>query len=400
MAGNAADSPSPAKIVVYYSDSPYTTFQGPVEIASGVLSGDDISVVTAMPGNKIGVLWSNQNTKRFGFRVHNDGDAPTIWSADELPASQSAIDNVGTGMADDHLNVKVATDGTLYAAVKTGYDTAGYPKMALLVRRPNGTWDNLYGIDEAGTRANIELDEARGVLTFVYTQSEGFNPIVYRQSNLNPISFGTKKTLRTESFNDVSSTKQNYNGELVIIYASGSYVGGQICTGAPTSGADLAITKSDNITFVRPGDTLTYTIQVTNNGPQAVTAATVTDTLPSTLKTVTWTCVGANAGTCTASGSGNINDSVNLPLNASVTYTISATVDLGERGSLTNTATVTAPAGITDPITSNNTSTDIDTIIADGTSCGSDATLVGCWQMEEGSGLRSWMVQALPMTPM
>ena len=151
------DSPSPAKIVVYYSDSPYTTFQGPVEIASGVIGGDDISVITAMPGNKIGILWSNQNTKRFGFRVHNDGDAPTIWSADELPASQSAVDGVGTGMADDHLNVKVATDGTLYAGVKTGYDTAGYPKMSLLVRRPNGIWDNLYGIDGGGRAATLNL---------------------------------------------------------------------------------------------------------------------------------------------------------------------------------------------------------------------------------------------------
>ena len=35
----------------------------------------------------------------------------------------------------------VAADGTLYAAVKTSYDSSGYPKIALLVRRPNGVWD-------------------------------------------------------------------------------------------------------------------------------------------------------------------------------------------------------------------------------------------------------------------
>ena len=55
-------------------------------------------------------------------------------------------------MADDHLNVAVAVDGTLYAAVKTSYDTAGQTKIALLVRRPSGVWDNLYEIDQAGTR--------------------------------------------------------------------------------------------------------------------------------------------------------------------------------------------------------------------------------------------------------
>ena len=48
------------------------------------------------------------------------------------------MNGVGTGMADDHMNVAVASDGTLYAAVKARYDTGGYPRMALLVRRPVG----------------------------------------------------------------------------------------------------------------------------------------------------------------------------------------------------------------------------------------------------------------------
>ena len=75
-----------------------------------------------------------------------------------MPASASAL-NVGLGMADDHLNVAVASDGTLYAAVKTSYDTAGYPKIALLVRRPNGTWDPLYEVDQSGTRGIVLLNE-------------------------------------------------------------------------------------------------------------------------------------------------------------------------------------------------------------------------------------------------
>ena len=118
----------------------------------------------------------------------------------------------------------------------------------------------------------------------------------------------------------------------------------------------------------------------------AVTGAAVADTFPAALTAVTWTCSGTNGGTCTASGSGNLNDLATLPLNGSVTYTVSATVDLGARGTVVNTATVTPPAGVIDPITSNNTATDTDTIVADGTSCGSDPNLVGCWQMEEGSG--------------
>ena len=63
------------QIVVYYSDAPYSSWSGPVTLATGI-NADDIAVVTAMPGGKIGVLWSNQNTQRFGFRTHVDGTDP------------------------------------------------------------------------------------------------------------------------------------------------------------------------------------------------------------------------------------------------------------------------------------------------------------------------------------
>lgn len=378
------DSPSPAKIVVYYSDAPYTSFQGPVEIASGVTVIDDISVITAMPGNKMGILWSNQNTKRFGFRVHTDGADPTTWSADELPASQSAIDNVGTGMADDHLNVAVAADGTLYAAVKTGYDTAGYPKMALLVRRPNGTWDNLYAIDEVGTRPLILLDEVHGHLTMIHTQSEGFTNIVYRQSITDPISFGTKTTLRSGLFNDVSSMKANYTDAFVVIYASSTQVEGQLCAPTSANSANLYITKTDNRAAVRPNDAVTYTITAGNTGPQPVTGATISDTLPAALTNATWTCSASGIGaSCAASGNGSINELVNLPMGATVNFTVNATLNPGASGTLDNSASITPPGGITDPITSDNSATDSDVIV---TPCAADPTLVGCWQMEENGG--------------
>ncbi len=84
-------------------------------------------------------------------------------------------------------------------------------------------------------------------------------------------------------------------------------------------------------------------------------------TFPAAL-TATWTCVGAGGGTCTASGSGNINDAVNLPVGGSVTYTVTATISAAATGSLSNTATVTPPAGVTDPSPANNSATDTDTL--------------------------------------
>jgi uncharacterized repeat protein (TIGR01451 family)/fimbrial isopeptide formation D2 family protein len=112
---------------------------------------------------------------------------------------------------------------------------------------------------------------------------------------------------------------------------------------------------------VPAGGSVTYTIAASNAGPSNATGATVADTFPASL-TCTWTCVGAGGGTCTAAGSGNINDTVNLPVSGSVTYTASCTVSASATGTLANTATVTAPAGVTDPVPGNNSATDSDTL--------------------------------------
>ncbi len=127
--------------------------------------------------------------------------------------------------------------------------------------------------------------------------------------------------------------------------------------------ADLSITKTDGVTTATPGGSVTYTITASNAGPSNATGATVTDTFPASL-TCTWTCVGAGGGTCTAAGSGNINDTVNLPSGGSVTYTASCTISASATGTLSNTATVAAPGGVTDPTPGNNSATDTDTLAA------------------------------------
>ena len=130
-----------------------------------------------------------------------------------------------------------------------------------------------------------------------------------------------------------------------------------------TATADLSITKTDGVTTATPGASVTYTIAASNAGPSNATGATVADTFPASL-TCTWTCAGAGGGTCTASGSGNINNTVNLPSGGSVTYTAVCTISGLATGTLSNTATVTAPAGVTDPTPGNNSATDTDTLSA------------------------------------
>ena len=127
--------------------------------------------------------------------------------------------------------------------------------------------------------------------------------------------------------------------------------------------ADLAITKTDGVTTATPGGSVTYTITATNAGPSSVTGATVVDTLPAAL-TGSWICSGAGGGTCAMSGTGNITDTVNLPAGGSVTYTVNATINAAATGPLSNTATITAPAGANDPTPGNNSATDTDTLVA------------------------------------
>src|SRR5207247_6015761 len=64
----------------------------------------------------------------------------------------------------------------------------------------------------------------------------------------------------------------------------------------------------------------------------------------------------------TASGTGNINDTVTLPIGSTITYTATGTLSPFATGTLSDTVAVTAPAGVSDPNLTNNSATDTDTI--------------------------------------
>lgn len=215
-----------SSILVRYSDAPYSNWSAAIPIASGI-TNEDICAIAYLPG-KIGVCWTNQNAKRFGFKTHIDGNDPTTWSADEVPASQSAL-NVNNGMADNYLNMVAGSDGTLYCAVKTGYDKNGLPAMALLVRRPNNTWDNLYPVTSSkeGNRPVVILNEATAKVKVMYsTHLDNSNntrsgDILYRESSTASISFGAPITLFAgKGINQceyTSTTHQTYNPGIVIL---------------------------------------------------------------------------------------------------------------------------------------------------------------------------------------
>ena len=132
--------------------------------------------------------------------------------------------------------------------------------------------------------------------------------------------------------------------------------------GAVTPQADLSITKTDGQTSAVPGQSVTYILVAANAGPAAVTDATVSDTPPAIVSSVTWTCTAAPGSSCPPSGTGTINAPVSLPVGGSATFTLTGTIDPAATGTLANTASVTAPPGVTDPSAANNAATDTDTL--------------------------------------
>src|SRR4029453_19380465 len=88
------------------------------------------------------------------------------------------------------------------------------------------------------------------------------------------------------------------------------------------------------------------------------------DVLPAEISTASWTCATVSGGaTCAASGSGDIADTVNLPVGGAGGYTVVANVDPAPTSaSMTNTATVAPPAGVADPTPGNATASDTDTL--------------------------------------
>ncbi|GHF39405.1 hypothetical protein GCM10018790_16520 [Kitasatospora xanthocidica] len=113
----------------------------------------------------------------------------------------------------------------------------------------------------------------------------------------------------------------------------------------------LSVTKTPDKSPYIPGQPLTYTIVVKNEGPSDAVGTSVRDTLPASIQNFTWSCTATGGSSCggTASGTGNINTTVDVLAGGQVTYRLTGTVPADANGSLDNRATVTPPGGATDP---------------------------------------------------
>lgn len=120
--------------------------------------------------------------------------------------------------------------------------------------------------------------------------------------------------------------------------------------------ADLVVTKGDAPDPVRVGASLTYTITVTNNGPDSAPAVALTDNLPPSAAYVSAT---PSQGSCGHS-SGTVTCNLGS-LGSGTGATITIVVTPGSLGPINNTAS--ASSGVFDPSPGNNSAAAATTVV-------------------------------------
>jgi hypothetical protein len=107
--------------------------------------------------------------------------------------------------------------------------------------------------------------------------------------------------------------------------------------------ADLAIEVTSDVE-------VSFTVVARNLGPQAAADAVVATSFPPSMVDVVWQCTASAGATCTASGTGHLNDVVDLQPGAFATY-----VATGRLVGVAAGVSVTPAAGTNDPNPGNNT---------------------------------------------
>jgi hypothetical protein len=152
-----------------------TPAQVPVEVGNsvrdGTLTQSDVSAVVTY-GSRIGVMWSDHDNlpastdNGYWFASIAAGDDPTVGGSWTLDPKVTNLVADGE-QADNHLNVKVASDGTIYAVGKTNKDTincatnTSLPLIELFKRTTGGTWTAhlVSTVGDCQTRPQVLIDE-------------------------------------------------------------------------------------------------------------------------------------------------------------------------------------------------------------------------------------------------
>lgn len=167
----------------------WSTPAAPPVPGTDVADGEVAGVVAF--DDSIGVMWSDQQRSRFSFAVRSDTAPLDEWTL-EVPLS-------GEAMADDHINLKVASGpggDTVLASVKTSQDdlvgvSPEAPLMLVLARSPAGKWvSHVAGtIADKQNRPSLIVDEANQAVHFLSHAPASGGSVYIKSASLSELSF-------------------------------------------------------------------------------------------------------------------------------------------------------------------------------------------------------------------
>ena len=129
-----------------------TTFSAPVFLPLGTptekVNGDDVSAITSFggaDGPRVGVMWSDQVARKFGFAWRDDDEPLGTWHVEDAYGNGVGGCAAGQLCGDDHIKLAVNGD-QVYASVKTSLNDGAHdpnaPLIVVLRRSADGTWDS------------------------------------------------------------------------------------------------------------------------------------------------------------------------------------------------------------------------------------------------------------------
>lgn len=284
-----------SKVYAAHSTTNDTVWTAPYLInttGSNNLTSDDIASVIAY-GNKVGIMWSNQNDQKIYFAAHTNGTADTQWSL--------SIALQGASMADDHINMKTDSQGQVYAVTKTSRNDVSTastePIIVLSVLNTAGVWHNYTVAQQSEgtvTRGIVSLDESNNLVYVFYTNNTNGGYIKYKTSPLTAISFPTTagaafiKNSTDTALNNAATSKQNItpqSGVLVIAgddttkYYDHNYLGSSatptptatptgIISPTPTPSAQQIALRSPSVTASNGSGASSITMNIPTNVQQ------------------------------------------------------------------------------------------------------------------------------------
>lgn len=253
-------------------------------------------------------------------------------------ATITAVDQPDSNPGNESDDASVAVNGTDLDIVKTVTNPTPNPGDAI-------TWQVRITNNGPNQATNVAVTDIlpAGITRTSHSASQG----TWIATGGNPswvwsvgtINVGSNAILLINTTVNAGTTGQTINNTAMITGAdqtdpesANNVASAQIAV----AGTDLAITKTVNNPTPNVGDTIVYTLRVTNNGPNNATGVAVTDLLPPEV-----TYLSHLGGTYTpGTGVWSIG---NLNNGASTTLTISASINNGNNGlAITNTASITA----------------------------------------------------------